>query len=128
MSDMLKIMGLFVVVGAIVYLATNWPKPNKRKFAEGFTSGVAGTAANYATKVHSNATVLLDKLLISKYRPDYEKVILNYDDYINALMLDTLLSIDADTPDSVAKGLDKINSLNKSKDALNNILTFVDKS
>lgn len=132
-NDMLKIIGLFVVVGCIVYLASNWPNKNNSNVKpynsiEGFTPGEAGAAASYSTSIKSTGTHLLDTLLISKYRSDYENVILNMDDYVHALMLDTLLNIDSTNKENVISGLTTINTLNASKDALNNIMKFVDKN
>jgi hypothetical protein len=138
-DDLLKIMGLMIVIGCIVYLAMNWPNKNNVKpynpsgsqyssYREGFTAGEAGEAASYATNVKSAGTQLLDTLLISKYRSDYENTILHMDDYIKALMLDTLLNIDPSNKDAVLAGLTKINTLNASLDSLNNVMKFVDKN
>jgi hypothetical protein len=130
-EDLLKIVGLLIVVGCIVYLAMNWPNKNNVKpynTLEGFTNGEAGQASAYATSVKTSGTKLLDVLLISKYRSDYENTILNMDDYVKALMLDTVLNIDTSNKDAVIASLTKLNTLNNSLDSLNNVMKFVDKN
>jgi hypothetical protein len=88
-------------------------------------NGVAGNAATYAANIKSQTVKLTDTLLVSKYRSDYETTILNMDDLINALMLETTLKIDASKP---SEGLEKIVKLNQAKAALDNVMKFVDKS
>jgi len=88
-------------------------------------NGVAGNAATYAANIKSQTVKLTDTLLVSKYRSDYETAILNMDDLINALMLETTLKIDASKPN---EGLEKLVKLNQVKAALDNVMKFVDKS
>jgi hypothetical protein len=88
-------------------------------------NGVAGNAATYAANIKSQTVKLSDTLLVSKYRSDYETTILNMDDLINALMLETTLKIDASKP---SEGLEKIVKLNQAKAALDNVMKFVDKN
>jgi hypothetical protein len=63
--------------------------------------------------------------LISKYRSQYETVILDLDDYINNLMLKISLSIDKNKPE---ESITKLVEMNQAKTALNNIMKFIDKS
>jgi hypothetical protein len=88
-------------------------------------NGIAGNAATYAANIKSQTVKLTDTLLVSKYRSDYETAILNMDDLINALMLETTLKIDASKP---SEGLEKLVKLNQVKAALDNVMKFVDKS
>ena len=62
------------------------------------TNGVAGNAAAYAAQLKSAVIKSQDELLISKYRSDYENVVLNLDDYINNMMLQTALSVNLNNP------------------------------
>uniref|UniRef100_A0A6C0ERQ4 Uncharacterized protein n=1 Tax=viral metagenome TaxID=1070528 RepID=A0A6C0ERQ4_9ZZZZ len=89
------------------------------------SSGIAGNASAYAATIKSNVIKNQDVLLISKYRSDYETTILNLDDLVNNLMLTTALNIDPSKP---LDGLDKLNKLNESKVALNNVMKFIDAS
>jgi hypothetical protein len=86
-------------------------------------NGVAGGAASYAATIKANAIKSQDTLLIAKYRKDYETAILNLDDLVNNLMLETTLSIDTNNP---TIGLKKLVDLNQSKVALNAVMKFVD--
>lgn len=86
-------------------------------------NGAAGNSTNYAASIKNSTIQLQDALLISKYRSNYETVILNMDDYVNNLMLSTVLSMDTKNP---IQTLQAINELNKSKTSLNNIMKFID--
>jgi hypothetical protein len=86
------------------------------------TNGIAGNAASYAANIKTMATLSKDKLLISKYRSDYENTILSYDDYVNSLMLERLLDGSTDQ----MKKLSDIATLSQAKTALNGIMKYVD--
>ena len=86
-------------------------------------NGVAGGAAAYAANIKLNVIKLQDELLISKYRTDYENVVLNLDDLVSNLMLQTALTIDTTKP---AESLGKIQELGQTKIALNGIMKFID--
>lgn len=88
-------------------------------------SGIAGNAASYAASIKAESIKLQDTALISKYRADYENVIINLDDLVDNLMLKTALSIDQSKPE---ESLAKLVSLNNSKAALNNVMKFIDKN
>jgi hypothetical protein len=88
----------------------------------------AGGTAEYATAIKNETIKLNDVLLISKYRQDYENVIINMDDYVNLLMLQCLVQMDTSgTPsDANMSVINNLNSLNNVKSALNNVMKFVD--
>lgn len=88
-------------------------------------SGVAGNAASYAAALKAESIKLQDTALITKYRADYENVVINLDDLVDNLMLKTALSIDQSKPE---EGLAKLVDLNNSKTALNNVMKFIDKN
>lgn len=130
---------MFVVVLFVIYYVFSYMNNvSHKKNKEGFTTetttestsvnigssqnGVAGNAANYSATIKNMAIMSKDKLLISKYRSDYENIVLNYDDYVNALMLEKILD---GTTDQMKK-LGDIATLNQSKAALNSIMKFVD--
>jgi len=87
------------------------------------TLGVSGNAQTYAANIKSAFVKNQDTLLISKYRKDYENVVLNLDDYINSTMLLTALNIDLTKPET---GLKSLVSLNEAKSALNNVMKYID--
>ena len=89
------------------------------------SNGVAGNAASYGATLKSAAVKQQDIFLISKYRSDYETVILNLDDLVNNLMLQAALNVNPDKP---TQSLSKLAELNQVKTALNNVMVFIDKS
>jgi len=89
--------------------------------------GVAGNADSYASTIKSNTIKQQDTFLISKYRKSYETVILNLDDLINNLMLQTTLNIDSNGKiEKVLESFKTLNTLSESKKALNQVMKFVD--
>jgi hypothetical protein len=89
------------------------------------SNGIAGSAQNYAANIKSMTIKNQDVLLISKYRTDYENAILNLDDLINTMMLQTALTVDNSKPMS---SLEKLVQLNSARGALNNVMKFIDAS
>lgn len=87
------------------------------------SNGIAGNAAAYGAQIKAATIKLQDTFLISKYRSDYETVILNLDDFINNLMLDNALSFDKE---NTGASLSKLVELQQAKVALNGVMKFVD--
>jgi len=130
-------IGLIFTIGFLAYLIFR-----NMNFQEGFdgsgnttpsttpstttassSSGIAGGAANYSALIKSQTIKLQDTILISKYRADYENIIMNMDDLVNNLMLQTVLTIDQTNP---KPKLANLVELNQSKNALNNVMKFID--
>jgi len=86
--------------------------------------GVGANAAQYAENIKALTVKMQDELLIDKYKGDYEKVILATDEMIDMLMLKALLSMKPDAPMAALQG---ITMFKNSKDALNDVMKFVDK-
>lgn len=89
------------------------------------TSGIAGNAAAYGANIKAQAIKLQDTVLITKYRTDYETVVINLSDLVDNLMLQTTLTIDQSKPHD---GLAKLVGLNNAKAALNSVMKFIDKT
>ena len=89
------------------------------------TNGVAGNAAGYAAQLKSAVIKSQDELLISKYRSDYENAVLNLDDYLNTMMLQTALSVNQNNPQI---SITKLAEMQQAKAALNSTMKFVDAS
>ena len=64
-------------------------------------------------------------MLLSKYRTDYENVIMALDDLVDNLMLKTALNLNTSNPQ---QGLTELVGLNNAKTALNNVMKFIDSS
>jgi len=86
-------------------------------------NGIAGNAASYAASLKSASIKAQDTLLISKYRSDYETAILNLDDLISNLMLQTALNVDQTNP---SPAINKLAQMQQAKTALNSVMKFVD--
>jgi len=124
---------LFIAICFVVYLVFRSFNYNPM-LIEGMTdasgnsvstsgNGIAGSAASYGATIKAATIKLQDTFLVSKYRTDYESVILNLDDYISNLMLQNTLSFDMKNPSA---SLSKLVELQQAKTALNNVMKFVD--
>ena len=89
------------------------------------TNGVAGNAAAYAAQLKSAVIKSQDELLISKYRSDYENAVLNLDDYLNTMMLQTALSVNQNNPQI---SITKLAEMQQAKAAFNSTMKFIDSS
>jgi len=71
-----------------------------------------------------------DVLLMTNkdYKKDYENIVLYMDDYVNALMLKTVLSINvnADNASDNIENIKTLNELNSAKASLNNVMKYID--
>jgi hypothetical protein len=90
--------------------------------------GQAGSASNYASEIKNLSIKLQDSLLISKYRTDYENVIINLDQFITLLMLQNALNFNTSSTDSTKnmEVINNLNSLNNVSNALNSVMKFID--
>ena len=118
-----ELMNLFLFIGIclVVYLLfRNFNYNNQYSLIEGMTdasgntvtptgNGIAGNAASYGAQIKAATIKLQDTFLISKYRSNYETVILNLDDLVDNLMLKTVLSIDSNNPGDGIKKLAEMN-------------------
>ncbi len=101
-------------------------------YQEGMTNGDSdkkeiklGTKAKaLAAELSAAASHKNDAFIFGTYRSDYEHVILNAADLVEALMLETTLQMDATDP---MPGIDKLVKLSQAKLALNSVLTHLDK-
>lgn len=86
-------------------------------------NGIAGNAAAYGAGLKAATIKLQDTFLITKYRSDYETVILNLDDLINNMMLKTTLSYNQNNP---GEAVDQLAKMQQAKAALNSVMKFLD--
>jgi hypothetical protein len=138
-DEILKIFGIMVVC-FFIYMTFKMFSLQTRVF-EGLTnpdeivssstsssSGESANAISYASSIKSRVIKLQDELLISKYKKDYEDVIINLDDYIGCLMIKLTLNMNLTGDlDSNIKAIEKLNILKNSKDSLNATMAFLDK-
>lgn len=138
-DEFIKIIGLIVIIAFLVFLATKTLKFHLNVM-EGLTNpstgtavtsstvaAAAGNAQTLATTLKNAAIQGQDTLLISKYRTDYENVIVGASDLINNMMLTTLITnFNPADPSGCLAALNQINTLNDSQVSLNNIMKYVD--
>lgn len=135
--DFIQIIGILIIAFIIIYLFMNTFVKTREGLenADGTVTttapvgnGEAGNAANYAASIKALTVQLQDSLLISKYRTDYENVIINMDDYFSFLILKQVLNMDptADIKTNMSV-IAALNALSTAKKTLNEAMTFVDK-
>ena len=144
-DSIFKIVGIIIIGGFLIFIA--FKSLNlQMKVMEGFAvtstptdkkasaplniSNAAGSAGSFSNKVAEHVIKLQDTFLVKQYRKDYENLIINSDEYVSYLMLQTLLNIKPDdSTDSKAanvKLLETMNTLTASKTTLNSLMKFVD--
>ena len=135
MDDLIVIIIALFISMYIVYLLVNkYASNSPYSIIEGLetmasSNGEAASAITYSETIKANFIRLQDELLISKYRKDYEKTIINMEDYINMLMVKQVLNMDLNSSD-MKKNMEALNNLNTlkvSKDSLNDVMKFIDK-
>jgi hypothetical protein len=139
-DEFFKIVGILLVSFFIIFMVVKMFKL-QATVLEGLTNesdssdsslsssnGEAGTAASYAATIKAQIVKLQDELLISKYRKDYETVIINLDDYIGYLMIKQVLNMKvSDNLQANMISINILNNLKSAKDSLNSTMTFLDK-
>lgn len=85
--------------------------------------GVGSDSGDYAKTIQNAKRTMTDMLNFPKYKNEYETIILAMDDYIDGVMMKTLLSVDPSNP---MPALLLLGNLQKSKDALNTVLKYND--
>jgi hypothetical protein len=144
-QDIFKSVGLVVVIGFVVYLVVK-SLSLQTSLIEGLTLGEgivntvgsssssrstknqAGGASEFGKTIHQQFTQLMDGFNVTKYRVDYENVIIQMSDYLNALVLQNILSIDlsAMSQQEIVNAISNVNTLSSGIATLNSTLKFVD--
>jgi len=138
-DDFLKMIGLIIVVGYLIYLVVRALRL-QTSIMEGLTNNTsdsgddalgqnkASGAQDYANEINKLHSKITDGLAIKDNRVAYENVIIQMDDLISALMLQKIMSINkfSITSDSLLDTLDKINKMGEGKRSLNSIMKFID--
>lgn len=126
-EDSINIFVVLVIFGLCFYFLFYIVNRGRKEGMENATkSGVSGDASNYAIGLKQNVTKTQDTLLVKKYRKDYENVIMDMEDYVNNMMLQTVLSVDYTNEASAMEKLKTLNTLQESKQSLNAVMKFVD--
>ena len=130
-DEFFKIIGIIIVSFFVIYMVVKMFQLQSNVI-EGLTNSdtaeESGTASTYAANIKAQIVKLQDKLLISKYRKDYEAAIINLDDLVGYLMIEHILNMKLGK--DMKTNMESINALNilkNSKESLNATMTFLDK-
>lgn len=140
MEEIFKMIGITVflfLVGYVILKTLNFQfNFLNSSLKEGLTTsstplningGYAGNALSFSENIKSKNTEITDKLIITKYRRDYENIIINMEDYISLLMLEITLNLDmTNKTEEIIKTLNNLGTLKLSKDALNDMMKYLD--
>jgi hypothetical protein len=140
-DDFLKMFGLIIVVGYLIYLAVRALRLQS-SIMEGLTNNTsdagaetealgqnkASGAQDYANEISKLHSKITDGLAIKDNRTAYENVIIQMDDLLSALMLQNIMSVNKSsiTSDILLDLLDKVNKMGEGKKSLNSIMKFID--
>lgn len=123
-DELAKYLGLFVaiIVGMmVIYRIFNL----QSDIIEGMTSST--DSKEISENVKNKASKIMDGLLIDKYRENYENTLTNLQELSNALILKHMVSSNSENMgDKFFPMVEKINSLEKFKVAINNSMKFLD--
>jgi hypothetical protein len=87
--------------------------------------GVGANATGYLAAIKAIKDKAGDVILVDKYGKEYGEIIVAWDDLIDTLMLKTVLTMN---PESPGQSLQSLNVMKNSKDALNDVMKFIDKT
>jgi len=127
------VMCFFVFIGIVfvIYMLSMIFKTGKEGLgtmnnssSSSTNAGLTTNAKAFADNVTAEIVKMEDDIKINEYKNDYESIILSMDDLINNLMLQKVLNINTNSPTS---DLADLVALNQAKDALSNVMTYVDK-
>ena len=122
-TNLLLFIGLCFII-FIVFRYLNYKEGMTGLTTDSVANGLAGNASTHAAKIKTENTKLNDSILIDKYRSHYENSILHLDDYVNNLMLKTVMTFDHSKPH---ESLQQLNNLHQSKAALDSVMSYIDK-
>lgn len=80
---------------------------------------IGDNSKNFANAIKNASNAIKDELEIKKYTDNYETIILNIDDLLNNLMLETTLNLDVENP---LPTIQKLSVMQQSKSALISIM------
>jgi hypothetical protein len=139
-DDFLKMLGLVLFIGIFIYLVVRSLKLQS-SIMEGLTNPDTSSVSDdalaqnkasgsqaFADEINKLYLKITDNLMIKDNRVGYENVIVQMDDYVTALMVQKIMSINKSTmtEDSIVSTMEKINTLNQGKASLNSMMKFID--
>jgi hypothetical protein len=144
-DSIFKIVGIIIIGGFLIFIAfkslnlqmsvmegfaVTTPTTDSKTSTPLNINNAAGSVGKFSNTLAEHVIKLQDTFLIKQYRKDYENLIINADEYVSYLTLQTLLNIKPDdTIESKAanvKSFETMNTLSASKATLNSLMKFVD--
>jgi hypothetical protein len=130
-----KYIGIFVIALFFLFIVVRTLN-FQAKVLEGLTTGSglgATDKSNIPAAINSNTTILEDSLLLSKYKKNYEDIIINLENNINFNILNGIVSnseiLSKNPMDPAAlQTIASLNSLKTFKDTLNDSMVFLNKT
>lgn len=86
------------------------------------TGGLGERSTQYNASLKSKTIQWKDKLLIDKYKSEYEEILLHADEHFDQLMLNEVLTMQSD-PLATA---DRLSKLHLAKQSLNHVMKYLD--
>jgi hypothetical protein len=88
-------------------------------------NGIAGNGAAFLQNLKDQTNIIRERLNLTnpEYRKNTEDIILQLDEYLNYLGMQTILTINGNN----ANAINAVTTINSSRAALNNALKFLDK-
>ena len=126
-----KYVGIFVISLFFLFIIVRTLN-FQAKVLEGLTTGSTTEKSNIPEAINANTTTLEDSLLLSKYKKNYEDIIINLENNVNFNILNGIVSnaetLSKNPMDPTAlQMVASMNSLKTFKDTLNDAMAFLNK-
>ena len=92
------------------------------------TNGLLGNSDGYSSSLSHEITVLHDKVMIEKYKSNYENILIELDELMKLRMLEIALSINPNNIDSSIQDIQLMNDLSKAVTSIDVVQSFVESS
>ena len=134
-EEFVKIIGIIIFFGILLYLVVKYLK--FQTTIEGLTNNTTSTidispnlgsnAQSYADALGKTFNSLNDSLLVKTNKDAYENIVINFDDYLSALMIENILKINQSgiNETSVLQVVEKLIKLNAGKQSLNTLMKSI---
>jgi len=123
-----KNSSMYLLEGLENPITTTTPTIDPAVSGQALTQNIASGAQLYSDEIKKLYTKMKDDFHFENYRANYENVIIQLDDYISALMLQKIMSVDktALTEANIISLMSKLNILQEGKISLNTVMKFID--
>jgi len=90
------------------------------------TNGISGNSEGYSSSLSNEIATLNDKLLVDKYKANYDNILLELEEVLKLRMLELALSINPNNVESSINDIQLMNDLSKAVTSLDLVQSFVD--